>query len=75
MENVVPKLHKQGGQLVYRAKFSSVTAGDIEKAMRTLGEPNEVRASTLKEMEFFDTSFACHLFTASHFILWLFSSG
>ena len=37
------RMNKQSGgrQQIFRAKFSAVTRPDIERAMRTLGEPNE----------------------------------
>lgn len=36
--------HTKDGGRVYRAKFSSVTEGDITKAMKNLGEPNRNEA-------------------------------
>jgi len=41
------RMNKLGGgrrQQIFRAKFSAVTKPDIERAMRTLGEPNENEA-------------------------------
>lgn len=38
---IKPKMNRQHGQQIWRAKFSAVTKADIDKAMNSLGIPNE----------------------------------
>ena len=44
MDNTMPWMNRLRGRQVFRAKFSAITAPDIERAMSNLGMPNVAEA-------------------------------
>eukprot|EP00743_Colponemidia_sp_Colp-15_P005401 GILK01005805.1.p1 GENE.GILK01005805.1~~GILK01005805.1.p1 ORF type:complete len:853 (+),score=115.47 GILK01005805.1:50-2608(+) len=54
IENTEPYMSRVSGQQIFRAKFSSITAPDILKAMATLGAPNENEARSVDARQILD---------------------
>jgi DNA topoisomerase-3 len=54
MDCCLPKMKKISGQQVFRAKFSSISAPDIERAMNTLVSPNKNESDAVEARQELD---------------------
>lgn len=50
---------KHGGRTIHRAKFSAISAGEIEHAMATLGVPNENESLAVDARQELDLKVVC----------------